>query len=59
MKVFDDLVSYAEKAGQIFEKQLYSNITEVRLIWVRPSHLNSIEFPFKVYHFGKRLSFKA
>ena len=59
MKVFEDLISYAEKGGQIFEKQLYSNITEVRLVWMRPSHLNNIEFPFKGYHFGKRLSFKA
>lgn len=43
----------------MFEKQLYSNVSEVRLVWMRPSELNQLEFPFAGYHFGKRLSFKA
>lgn len=59
MKVLEDVESYTKQSGQIFEKQLYSNITQYRFVWMRPTHYSQIQFPFKNYHFGKRLSFKA
>jgi hypothetical protein len=59
LKVLDDVQSYAQQTGQIFEKQLYSNITEMKFVWMRPSHHNQIEFPFKNFYFGKLLHFKA
>jgi hypothetical protein len=60
LRLLEDLQTYAgQTSGQVFEKQLYSNISEVRLVWMRPSALSQLEFPFAGYHFGKRLSFKA
>lgn len=59
MKVLEDVEVYAQKTGQTFEKQIYSNITEMRFVWMRPSHHASIEFKYKNYYFGKLLNLKA
>jgi hypothetical protein len=60
IKLIEDLSTYASQtSGQIFEKQLYSNVSEIRLVWMRPSALSHLEFPYSTYHFGKRVSFKA
>jgi len=58
-KIIEDVEIFASKTGQIFEKQIYSNITEVRYVWMRPSHLTNIEFDYKNHYFGKLLNFKA
>lgn len=42
MKVLEDVESYTKQSGQIFEKQLYSNITEYRFVWMRPTHYSQI-----------------
>jgi hypothetical protein len=40
----EDVEIYVQKTGQIFEKQIYSNITEIRYVWMRPSHHTNKEF---------------
>ena len=52
-------MGYIEQTGQVFEKQLYSQTTEYRLVWQRPSELSGLEFPFPGHYFGQLFSFKA
>ena len=59
LKLLQDVEDYAQKTGQIFEKQIYSNVAEVRLVWVRPQVHSSLVFPYKNYHFSKLLNFKS
>lgn len=59
LKILEDVETYAEKTGQIFQKQVYSNIKEMRFVWIRPSHHAHLEFEFNNYYFGKLLNFKA
>jgi len=43
IKLIEDLSTYASQtSGQIFEKQLYSNVSEIRLVWMRPSALSQL-----------------
>jgi hypothetical protein len=59
IKILEDVEVYAQKTGQTFEKQIYSNITETRFVWMRPSHHSNQEFTYKNYYFGKLINLKA
>lgn len=37
LKAIDDLQEYADRRGETFERQLYSNITEMKYVWPRPN----------------------
>ncbi len=59
MKIIEDVETYAQKTGQVFEKQIYSNVVEMRFVWTRPQHHANLEFPFTNYYFGKLFHFKS
>ena len=59
MKYLDDINEYATKHGEIFERRLYSNIVEMKYVWMRPEHHKNIKFEYENYYFGKKLNFKS
>lgn len=57
----EDVREYAERNGEVFEKQLYSNLKEVRMRVYRPKSMKPEEMPFpcQKLHFSNKLNFKA
>ena len=57
--MIEDVEGLAGQTGQIFERQVYSNVAEMRFVWTRPQQHASLEFKYKNYYFGKLLTLKA
>lgn len=58
-KFVGDIQEYADQRGETYSKQLYSNVTEMKYVWLRPQEHKHIEFPYRGMYFSKNLNFKS
>ncbi len=60
-KVIEDVREYAMRNGEVYEKQLYSNVKEIKMVVCRPKTMKpeDMPFPYRNFYFSKKLNFKS